>query len=173
MTQVQARTYTASLDARGLGFGPPLPAKPSSGGLHIRTASIRHGEQVLYAPAESNLEWFVLGNTAQARLNAPMGLVEHYEAGAAGMELTWVLQQPLRSAEELVVECEFTGWSYSTTTAAGHHWADAEGVIRARVNDARVVDASGRTWELPLRVAGNRLLATVSPTILSEAQYPQ
>src|SRR6266404_4313246 len=188
---MRARTYTASFDGAALHFSPFEPDRNSgtSGGspgpgieARFLTTSVRLGENVLYDSDQSVGVSAVLGNTAQILLEPKSGLVEHFETRSEGVAVSWIISQPSgkdpsseQSAElrpDLVVEAELSGLTYAGRTSGGHHFADADGISRLVFGKARVVDAAGRTWDVPVTVTENRLSLTVPGVILAQSQYP-
>src|SRR5262249_52535467 len=114
----------------------------------------------------------IVGNTAQRLLVPELGIVEHFEARAEGVALTWVLPKSLPGLDALCVEAEVTGLAYAGQTENGHHFADEEGNARLRVGKATAVDTRGRKWGLGISRESNRLRVQVPKTVLAEAVYP-
>jgi hypothetical protein len=186
--RLQTPTYWASFDGEALRFTASDPEgnksvsqTPRSGEAVFRTDSVRLGDQTLFQRGPRPPISSVLGNTAQALLDAQSGLVEHFETRSDGVAVTWIFPQPVplvRPAPngpqnlDLFVEAEIEGLKYASQTANGHHFADAEGIARLVVGNAKLVDASGRNWSLPVTVKGNRVGVRVSADILGQAEYP-
>jgi uncharacterized repeat protein (TIGR02543 family) len=138
----------------------------------FRTVSIGRDEAVFYDAAASTPEWSVLGNTAQALLNAASGLLEHYEARGEGVEVAWVLSQPLPGTGPLALEAALDGLTYVGQTKMGFHFADATGTARVRVGNVKAVDAAGQSWDVAMDTDGTRLRVKVAAAILAQATYP-
>jgi hypothetical protein len=138
----------------------------------FQTASVELGSRVLYRAPESSLSWAVLGNTAQALLEAGSGLIEHFEAGSEGVAVTWVLPRAPQAVAPLTIEAQITGLTYAGQTSGGHHFADRTGTARLRVGNVTVADAAGRQWEVPTQYRAGALGVTVPSSILAQASYP-
>jgi hypothetical protein len=138
----------------------------------FQTASVELGSRVLYRAPDSSLSWAVLGNTAQALLDADSGLIEHFEAGSEGVAVTWVLTRQPQAVAPLTIEAQITGLTYAGQTSGGHHFADRTGTARLRVGNATIADAAGRQWEVPTQFRAGALAVTVPGSILAEAVYP-
>ena len=103
-TPVQQRQRTAAVqdaiapvENRGQ---VPLPDPDTE--VTLRRRSVRLGDQVLYERGDRSLSWSLVGNTAQALLDERVGLVEHYEAGGEGVQVSWVLtRSPLKSITQI------------------------------------------------------------------------
>jgi hypothetical protein len=172
--EVLAQTYTATAERDGLRL--KLPAADGDLALQaesrLRTREVsRAGKSLLPAPTPE-AERFVIGNAAQALLNAEMGVVEHCEARGDGVEIAWVLDQVPPGSGPLFVEAELEGLSFVNASTNGLHFAHANGTPVARIGKAELVDARGRRWPLALQAEGSRFRVEVPETVLAEAAYP-
>jgi hypothetical protein len=152
-----------------------LPAPDPATEFSFRTLSVRRDGEVCFDGHRETPEWSAIGNTAQALLSPTWGLVEHFEAGAEGVAVTWVLRHALPGAGPLEVVAEAGGLAYAGQTPEGHHFADAAGTARVRVGRAFAVDAAGTRWELAVNAGpeqDGRLFVELSADILAEASYP-
>jgi len=142
----------------------------------FRTVSIRLENRSVYESDKSKPVWSILGNTAQALLNADADVVEHFEAKAEGVAVSWILSKPLRSGTpegaNLVVEAELAGLDYAGQTESGYHFADTNGTARLIVGNAKVVDAGGQSWDVETQERANHLTVTVPAAVLAHANYP-
>ena len=169
---VNSRSYVASFDTRGLQFSPKQPARGGAASeAVVKTLAISRGNRGIDA-ADERGEWVVLGNTIQRSLSHDKRVIEHYEARADGVSVTWVLPQPLPGSGSLTVEARVDGLAYAGSTQNGFHFADDAGVARMRVGNATAVDSTGRKWELAMQSSGNSLRVDVPETILADATYP-
>src|SRR5205823_1559331 len=151
---------------------PVFPQQdPSTEGL-LRTHSVRLGEQILYSVDASEINWSILGNTAQLLLNERFGLLEHHEARAAGVEVSWVLAQKPAGNGPLEIALELTGLQYAGESEQGFHFADAAGTSRVRVGPVHVVSASGETHRVSARVNGEALLIIVPKELVTGMSFP-
>ncbi len=150
--------------------GLPEP-DPETEGV-FRTLSVARDGRIFYSAGQSTPEWSVLGNTAQASLSPGYGVLEHCEARSAGIELAWVLSQSLPGDGSLIVDAELAGLKYAGQTERGQHFADAAGLARVCVGPVKVVDVSGRSWNVPTTADGNRLRVEVPAAALAQASYP-
>jgi hypothetical protein len=164
--KVVANAYQASVDHGGIRFAP---RNDPSSEASLRTISISRGGEIVPGGQGS---WSVYGNTAQRLFSGPYGLVEHCQARQDGLELSWVLRQPLAGPGTLRLEVAIEGFTYHSTTASGHHFADGEGVARLRIGPVTIVDSAGNRSEGRSEVRGDILLVQVSEDILGQAQYP-
>src|SRR5215472_15800919 len=108
---VRAQGYHATVSAGGLDFmpEPPLVAAGSHPGARFdlaasarfRTRRIAAGSRELFNEHSGAPSWYITGNTAQALLGS--GLTEFYEARPDGIEVTWLLSQPLPTKGDLVI----------------------------------------------------------------------
>src|SRR5262249_1263399 len=138
----------------------------------IRTVAIRQGSQGIYGVDQTTLARIVIGNTAQSLLVPALGLIEHYEAGARGIHLTWILSRPPSLTRPITVDAELDGLTFAGRSASGLHFADANGIARVGMGDVTVVDSSGKRWPLSLEGNGSGLRVTVLENILAQAAYP-
>ena len=174
---LKSATYQARVEADGLHLAPnrPAGADPARGGVEARLTTARvAGEGRVYFDSSLNeaRPWVVLGNTAQALLDAPLGIVEHYEARARGVELTWVIPQALGESGPLAIETAIEGMAGALPNNGAVHFSDADGVARLRVGPAQAVDAGGRRWELAMSLDQGRLRLEVPAEVLGQAIYP-
>jgi hypothetical protein len=138
----------------------------------LRTRLIRLGDKVLYERRGRALSWSVQGNTAQTLLNQHVGLVEHYEAGGDGIELSWVLSQRPVAQGPLEIELEMKEMSCAGISDQWIHLADATGTPRVRIGRAVAVDSAGRRFEAVMVANHQSLCVRVSPEDLAQAVYP-
>lgn len=80
----------AFFGADGARFAPSR-GEPGDETIILETKSIRSGTAELVAAGGARA-WHVVGNTAQAPLDANGGLVEHFEARGGGLEWTWIFR---------------------------------------------------------------------------------
>jgi hypothetical protein len=138
----------------------------------FRTRAVRRDSRVFYDAGAATPAWAVVGNTAQALLDRDFGLVQHCEARAEGVAVTWVLPRPLPGAGPLTVNVELSGLTYAGRTKDGQHFADGTGTARLRVGNVRTVDSAGRRWEVTTHGERNGLRVEVPETTLAQATYP-
>lgn len=167
-------TYRAALDSAGLAFTSATLGDGSHTGAtaRFRTRSVACGTRSLLASDPRSRDWHVTGNTAQALLGEASGLVEHYEARQAGVEVTWLVTRPLAGARDLAIEAELTGVQFDRQTDSGLHYAGPDGVARVRIGPVLAVDSSRRSWPLTLQAAGNVLRVVVPGAVLAAASFP-
>lgn len=168
---VDTRDYRATADASGWRFEPRTPTGPGDGAaLVFRTSEILRGGGAI--PQASAPERSARGNTVQTRLAPDAGIVEHVEARAAGLEVSWIFAAPPPGSGDLEIRLTADGLAPSGSTASGSHYADAAGVPRVRVGPARAVDARGRTWKLATVGRPDGLAVRVPESVLHEAAWP-
>ncbi len=140
--------------------------------VRARTRRLRVGGDELSAgSSEDPVEWVVNGNTAQRLWDAKAGLVEHYEARAAGVELSWILsKRPEGDAFE--AEIELSGVHFRSQDSVGLRFATADMATRVVVGAVRAVDASGQQWDVPTERDGELLRIQVPAAVLAQAEYP-
>jgi hypothetical protein len=119
------------------------------------------------APPES-----LVGNTAQALLAPDFGLIQHGEALAAGVSVTWIVARALPGAGPLMVEMEWSGLVHTGQGPDGHHFADTRGAGRWRFGNVTVVDSGGRRWAAETRAESGHLRVEVPEAALTDATYP-
>jgi hypothetical protein len=163
-------SHSAEEDGRDARPTLPLPDPGTEAFLH--TVSVTRQSHVLYAADVSEPAWCIVGNTAQALLDAHSGLVEHYEATREGVSITWAMPEPLPGAGPLLITAQLDGLAYAGSSKLGQHFADAGGTARVCVGPVQAVDAAGTSWDLPLEMAGSQLRVQVPEEILGEATYP-
>jgi hypothetical protein len=172
LPQVRGRSYRASVtDALEFVASSRESGAPEAA-ARFYTRSIRReisegcGKDLAF-PA-----WFVAGNTAQTLLDAASGLVEHCEAGPAGVEVTWVMSRPPPGQGGMVIEAEMTGIRFSRQSSSGLHFVDGNGIERVKVGLAKAVDRKGRTWPVSMEGRGALLRAMVPDEALAQAEFP-
>ena len=171
--QAQGNGYRAALGKEGLSFEPAAPAGTGpSCEARIHVLSVNRGERSCLAETSGASSWFVVGNTAQALLEAGIGLVEHFEAGSGGVEVSWVLNRPVPGEGDLVVKAELAGAHFSRASSSGLHFADDSGVERIKVGRAVAMDSQGQAWPVSLEAKGPALCAVVPGEVLDNAQFP-
>jgi hypothetical protein len=151
-------------------LGPARSTAAAEARIATRTA--RRGPQFSSVAAGSAVSWQAEGNTAQALRDETLQWVEHYEARAAGIELTWVFSRPLPGEGDLILEAGIAGLSFERQTPSGLHFADAGGIERLKVGAAQAVDQLGRVWPLTLAAGPDYFRVVVPAAVLTEAQYP-
>ena len=138
----------------------------------FHTVAIRQDGQPLYLAEQTSPAGTVVGNTVQSLLGSAIGLIEHYEASANGVHVTWVLSQKPPIHKPLTVETELTGLTFAGRSTTGLHFADASGVARVGVSDVTAIDSLGKSWPLQLQANGALLSVTVPENILAQAAFP-
>src|SRR5208282_4715077 len=130
LPQVRGRGYQASV-TDGLVFvaSSPEAGEPDTT-TRFCTRSIRREIGGGCAKYLASPAWFVAGNTAQALLDAASGLMQHCEAGPAGVEVTWVMSRPPPGQGGMVIEAEMTGIRFSRRSSSGLHFVDRSGIER-------------------------------------------
>lgn len=190
LPQVNGRTYVATWDEATLRFSPkqyagevPWPGETARQSIPqfyadpmteatFRTTEIRRGTEVLATSGSAATPLSIVGNTAQRALDEQAGVLEHYEAGEEGVEVTWIIQAPPAGQGALEIEALLEGLNYSGQSAKGALFADATGTPRIFVGHVEFVDAAGSRGNLPLSVEGSRLRVEVPETILAATQFP-
>ena len=171
--QVASTSYRATLDGEGLVIAP---AKSSGAGsaleTRLRTSSVQRGGKSWSVTDPSFSDWVFAGNTAQTLLEAELGMVTHYEARRAGVEITWVLAHQPAGDGDLEIGVDVAGLHYVGQTAEGLHFADIAGVSRLKIGTALAVDQRGSTWPVVLAMADGKLVARISAEALAQARYP-
>jgi len=158
--------------AAGSAAAVDASAPDRSAAATFQTTAVRQGSRAVYEASMPALSWVVLGNTAQALLDAQCGLVEHLEAGRAGVTVTWILPRASSVAQPLRIEAQLTGLQYAGETPNGHHFADASGVARLRIGKVTIADTAGARWQVPIQVQDQILSIDVPADVLAEAAYP-
>ena len=155
LPQVRGRGYRASV-TDGLEFvaSSPEAGEPDTT-TRFYTRSIRREIGGGCAKCLASPAWFVAGNTAQALLDAASGLVQHCEAGPAGVEVTWVMSRPPPGQGGMAIEAEMTGIRFSRRSSSGLHFVDGSGIERVKVGLAKAVDRRGRTWPVSIEGEGH------------------
>ncbi len=156
--RVEDPAFTASYGEHGLAFAPRGTAA-----LALATARVAIGDRSL----EPSGGWSILGNTAQRRWGE---IVEHHAVTADGVEIAWVLREPV--AGPLTVELAADGLAYAGRTPGGDHFADAAGVARVRIGAAALVDARGRRWPIEPAYDAGALRWRVPAEVLAAAAFP-
>ncbi len=173
----RSRYFEARVGQEGLRFRPARE-KPDSNfsapgaEARIRTASIQQSGGPLVCLDGHSIDVSIVGNTAQRLLSREPTVVEHVEARAEGVSLTWVIDRPFARAGSVTVEAEFAGLAHAGESSAGHHFADERGVRRMRVGSATAVDAAGQRWPLGTTWTGQSLAVNVPSEVLADAAYP-
>ena len=180
--ELAAGNYLARFDGQGLTFSPYLPATQnslvptidSSAEIKFQTASIQRDGNPIYTAGLDGQEWSAVGNTAQSLLSKDWGVVEHYEAQNQGVSVAWVFPAALPGSGAVEVSAYVSGLTYAGHTDGGFHLADANGMARVRISNAYAVDSVGNRWELPMTMAPNDGLITITlpADIQSRAVYP-
>ena len=149
----------------------PIYEPDPSSTVQFQTVSVRNGNSALYERGDELPSSF-LGNTAQRLLNSEAGLVEHYQAGAEGVEVTWQVNSRPESLGALEIRAELDGLAHHGVDAEGHLFADASGTPRITVSHATVVDSAGKRLEIPLAFSDGHLSVTVPELALAELTFP-
>ncbi len=162
LPRVHTDSYTATFDGRG------LRVSADSAELRLRTTRVAIGDRVLYDGSE--IEWSILGNTAQGRL--AVDLVEHYEAGAAGVEVSWIVRSRPTADGDLVVDVATDGLVFARETADGLHFSDLDGVARVRIGNAVAVDARGERWPVHATASATGVRWQLGRDAMRVAEFP-
>ncbi len=201
--QISAGNYSARFDAQGLEFSPSKPTVVSASKVSMnsedgasdsqksspvlgspvadpttevlfQTASIGRDGQVLFSADQNPVQWSVIGNTVQGLLSPSSGIVEHYEAGNNGMEVSWVFPEALPGSGNIEISATVSGLSYAGETDMGLHFADSSGVARVYVGRAEAVDSLGNRWDLTTYAVGKsgQLVVELPAAVQDEAVYP-
>ena len=197
---LNANTYTAVFTERGFTITPhayvgeaPLPASHSSQGKGERsqlammpvyepdlsaasefeTTLVRAGDNILYAAPVSDTPSSFIGNTGQRLLNAEQGLIEHFEAEANGVEVTWILDQRPPEGAAFDVSFRLTGLSVLRAEVnGGYILGDATGNAKVRISEATLVDAAGTKMSMPLELTDGQFNIHVPEPTLARLAFP-
>jgi hypothetical protein len=163
---------TVQVSGEGLSFTRGSNDEGAQKAVAVRTRSIRvGGEEIIAGTPKDAGAWVVNGNTAQRLRDENTGLVEHYEARTAGVELSWILsKRPEGDACE--AEIELSGVHFRSQDSAGLRFATPDMAIRVVVGEVRAVDASGQHWDVPTERDGELLRIQVPAAVLAQAEYP-
>ncbi len=167
--------YRLALESGGVRFAPFEPGTGSGSAgpeFQIRTVGYRQGWAARDLVQAEALDWTVAGNTAQVLLEPVLGLVEHYDARAGGVELTWVLAQAPSQGGGLSLEVAVQGAETWQETASGLHAAGSDGIARMRVGSPVAIDRSGKKWPLGIEATGAGFEVVVSEEVLAQASFP-
>ena len=171
--------YRALLESEGLQFEAARPQSNGEGSttppvcnVHLYTEEIRCGKAVHVAAVPRGSDWIVVGDTAQFLLDPSSGLVEHYQAGETGLELTWLIRERPSAKDDLTFEMGLSGVQFAEESPAGLHFADASGVARVKLGLVFARDASGQTWRLAAEPRAGGVSVVVPATVLGQAEYP-
>lgn len=171
---VRARTYSATFDGSELRFAPrPARATDDAGPeLRVHTKRISSGSTELFRDDASSLTWSVFGNTVQAELAPSAGLVEHREARADGVEVTWVLNDRTALHGDVQIDLAIYGLAYTAQDDRGAHYADDRGGSRVRIGNAVLVDASGKQWPVATEIIDGGARWHLDQATLATATFP-
>jgi hypothetical protein len=198
LPKIRALQYSAVFDEEGFTVSPhrfvgereldqgpdPSPAKGSkserrkmpiyeedpSVRAKFRTLSVEAGGEPLYT--SGNVPASFLGNTGQRLLNQRAGLIEHFETGSEGVEVSWVFQNRFSTPQPVVIRAELTGLDYAGADDDGHVFADLHGSPQLRVDNATLVDARGGMFKLPIAFEDGQLVVQVEPSLLAKLEFP-
>jgi hypothetical protein len=182
--KLKARFYTATFESDGFRISPHRSSDPvaDEGFLNyqpdpdlqttFRTLAVRQGSQTLFGQGQPSTDWSFVGNTGQRLLNTDYGLIEHYQARAEGVEVTWVLKNRPAGRGDVIVEAELQGLRFDGEDSAGHSFANETGGGKLRVGHATLVDASGVRMDVPMLCEGSRFQVAVAENLLGTLTYP-
>ena len=166
---VRGRGYSATLSPQGLQF---LPLAGDQEVLNIAASRVELGRQTLFPSGDDAGPWHVAGNTAQRLRVAALGLIEHLEAVAAGVEVSWVLRCPPAAAADLIITLELDGRARPVEAGGGWRLTGQDERAAIRVGEIVVVDAAGRRTRLTPQVEEHGLSIVVPAELLRDADYP-
>lgn len=175
---VRAKRYVATFAPQGLrlvSHSASASEHDPCAAIRFRTRSIRREANALYVAGVSTPEWSVVGNTAQALLNEPCGIVEHFETRREGVAVTWVFECALPGAGPLWIDADLAGMIHAGETVAGHQFADPTGSARLRFGKVTAVDSAGHRWDIPVRADladGGTVRVEVPADVVEQASYP-
>jgi hypothetical protein len=173
--QTEGVGYRLALESDGVRFAPFGPGTGSGSAgpeFQFRTVGCQQGGVAWDLDQSEGLDWTVAGNTAQTLLEPTLGLVEHYDARASGVELTWVLSQAPSQRGGLSLEVSVQGAETWQETANGLHLAGSDGIARMRIGNPVAIDQSGKKWPLGLEATDAGFEVIVSEEILAQASFP-
>ncbi|HSH16259.1 MAG TPA: immunoglobulin domain-containing protein [Verrucomicrobiae bacterium] len=165
-----AAAFAARVQSDGIEFLPATARDETP--FRARTRGVYVGGESLLAGQPPAGDWVVTGNTAQRLLQPGLGLVEHVEARAQGVEVTWVLGRPPDANGDLTIDWEFTGRSLPAGQGTGWRLAGNSPRANVLVSEAIAVDSAGRRLRLEARATGHGLVILVPETFLHAAVYP-
>ncbi|HEY6226635.1 MAG TPA: hypothetical protein VI282_05885, partial [Verrucomicrobiae bacterium] len=171
--KVSARDYSASLEGASLHFIPGA-AEELEDALKITTLSAAIGRYQFYGAGSttSKAPTDYVGNTAQTILQPAAGFIQHIEARAQGIELTWILQHRPETKGILRIEADLDGLTFAGESDHAFHFADASGTPRVRIGNATLVDSAGNRAAIPTEFVDSRLVVQVPADLLATAAYP-
>ena len=73
-------------------------------------------------------------------------MIEHAEARAEGVYLTWIFRHAMAADKPLTLILAVDGAAYAGETTRGHHFSGEDGIARVRVGRAEAVDRAGRRF---------------------------
>lgn len=153
--------------AAGFGETDLLFTPTGSAAVRIRVAEV--GGRPLGAAISS---WRIVGNTARRPLFPDASVIEHVEARAEGVYLTWIFRHAMAADKPLTLTLAVDGATYAGETMRGHHFSGGDGITRVRIGRAEAVDSTGRRWELASARSGNGIAIRVPVEVLKEAALP-
>jgi hypothetical protein len=195
---LNAGTYGAVFTERGFTITPhayvgdqPLPAsrtteegersRPAAVPIYepdvsarsdFETTLVRAGNEILYS-SPADIPSSFIGNTSQRLLNQDKGLIEHFEAGAGGIEVTWVLNQPPANGDPLDLSFRLTGLSVlRAEDEGGYVLGDTTGNPKVRISEVTLVDAGGTKVNVPLHFSDGQFNIHVSEPTLAGLTFP-
>lgn len=167
---LRTRTFHVRVKTGHVEFQPA--AAPTDPPLAVRTLGARRAGTAPSHLASPMSDWLVVGNTAQRLLDPELGWVEHVEARAAGIEVTWVLRQAPAGTGELIIDWQFEGRAAGQPVASGWRLAGASPSANIVVGEAVAVDATGRRLRLETSAQPHGLAIIVPASFLASAQFP-
>ncbi len=170
VSALTAAGFAARVQADGIEFRPATA--PDEAPFRARTHDVRSGGQSLLTGQPPAGDWVVTGNTAQRLLLARLGLVEHVEARAQGIEVTWVLGRPPDEIGDLVIDWRFAGRAAPAGQGTGWRLAGNATPANVLVSEAIAVDSAGRRLRLAAHATERGLTILVPAEFLGTAVYP-
>ncbi len=165
-----AHSFRAQLSDTGLHFHPA--ASDQEAAIAFRTCGIHIGDEFRELTNPTSTRWTVVGNTAQRLLDARLQLVEHVESRAAGVEVSWVLNQAPAVRGDVIINWEVRG--RERLQAAGSDWRVAGDLPEPNIiiSQAVAVDSKGKRLPLKSHATEHGLSIVVPQAFLEGAAFP-
>lgn len=170
--QATAPTFQAELHSGELHVAPTHPPATSLPRVALRTRQIGRGALQWRAKGKAAEPWWIQQNTAQWRPAGAWGIVEHWEIRSSGVELTWILPQPLAGCGDLAIEVAAVGPAAVECSGQLQVPPRRPGLVSLKVSPVVVVDSRGARWQFPVEARDGGFRLTVPEAVLSEAAYP-